>query len=52
MVSLEAQLNDFLGKLVEDGCYDLAGQLLAILEEHDLVQPEYDDDSPDVDQER
>lgn len=55
MSNLEAQLNEFLGKLVDEGEFGLASQLVDILEEHDLLAPDTDDypsDYPDVDQER
>lgn len=56
MSNLEAQLNEFLGKLVDEGEFDLASKFVDILEEHDLLAPDTDDeypsDAPDVDQER
>ena len=48
--TLQSQLNAFLGKLVDDGCFDLASRLVDILEEHDLLDPDYDD-YPETDQE-
>ena len=47
---LVRDMNGFLGKLVDDGCFDLASKFVDILEEHDLLDPDYDD-NPGEDEE-
>ena len=41
---LIADLNEHLRKLVDDGCFDLANNFYDVLEEHDLLCDESEDD--------
>ena len=46
--NLVHDLNEFLGKLVDDGCFDHASKLVDILEEHGLLDPDFGDTDYDV----
>lgn len=41
-------LNEFLRKLVDDGCFDLANKFYDLLEEYDLLADESVDDYEDA----